>query len=160
MKLYIAGPYYSKAEKKFNLELAKKLAVLGYEVFLPQRDGVTKGAQCLEDADDQAKRIEMFDLNTANVLAADVFVYILDGRVPDEGGAVELGMAFAQKQLKKNQTLLVGYRTDNRVVFLGSKLNPMLRGALDFITGHEKELIDYLKSYNFSLSKKRVTNNE
>jgi nucleoside 2-deoxyribosyltransferase len=44
MKLYIAGPYYSKSEKKFNADLAKKLAVLGYEVFLPQRDGIKKGA--------------------------------------------------------------------------------------------------------------------
>jgi nucleoside 2-deoxyribosyltransferase len=97
----------------------------------------------------------MFELNSSKVMEADVFVYVLDGRVPDEGAAVELGMAFAVKQSEKKSKLLVGYRTDNRVAFLGSKLNPMLLGALDFITGHEKELIDYLKSYNFSLSKKK-----
>jgi len=153
MKLYIAGPYYSKSEKKFNADLAKKLAVLGYEVFLPQRDGVKGGVPCLEDVDDKARRIEMFELNSSKVMEADVFVYVLDGRVPDEGAAVELGMAFVAKQSEKKSKLLVGYRTDNRVAFLGSKLNPMLLGALDFITGHEKELIDYLKSYNFSLSK-------
>ncbi len=153
MKLYIAGPYYSRAEKKFNADLAKKLAVLGYDVFLPQRDGVIKGIECLEDADDKTRRIEMFELNTKNVMESGVFVYVLDGRVPDEGAAVELGMVYAKKQEKGNDILLVGYRTDNRVAFLGSKLNPMLRGALDFITGHEKELIDYLKSYNYSVSK-------
>lgn len=155
MKLYIAGPYYSKAEKKFNADLAKKLAVLGYDVFLPQRDGISRGTQCLEDADDKERRIEMFELNSKNVMESDVFVYVLDGRVPDEGAAVELGMAYAKKIESKKDMLLVGYRTDNRVAFLGSKLNPMLRGALDFITGHEKELIDYLKSYSFSLSKKK-----
>jgi len=39
-KIYFAGPLFSQAEKDYNLILAKVLEDNGYEVFLPQRDGI------------------------------------------------------------------------------------------------------------------------
>jgi len=39
-KVYFAGPMFNQAEKEYNLELAEVLEAYGYEVFLPQRDGI------------------------------------------------------------------------------------------------------------------------
>ena len=40
MRVYFAGPLFCEAERVFNLRLAEKLEAKGYQVFLPQRDGV------------------------------------------------------------------------------------------------------------------------
>lgn len=39
MKIYFAAPLFCKSERDFNINLTKQLEELGYEVFLPQRDG-------------------------------------------------------------------------------------------------------------------------
>ena len=50
-KVYFAGPLFNQAEKDFNLELTGVLEEYGYEVFLPQRDGIEaallEGKKCL-----------------------------------------------------------------------------------------------------------------
>ena len=71
-------------------------------------------------------------------------MFILDGRVPDEGACVELGIAYSAKYFEKEKKLIVGLQTDSRAAFLGAKLNPMLKVPLDFIAGSEPELLDYL----------------
>jgi nucleoside 2-deoxyribosyltransferase len=38
-KVYIAGPLFSKAEKKFNEEIDRYLSRMKFQTFLPQRDG-------------------------------------------------------------------------------------------------------------------------
>ena len=38
--VYLAGPLFAGAERRFNLELTEKLGALGFRVFLPQRNGV------------------------------------------------------------------------------------------------------------------------
>ena len=40
--VYLAGPLFSKAERRFNLLLAERLEASGFRVFLPQRDGVER----------------------------------------------------------------------------------------------------------------------
>lgn len=72
----------------------------------------------------------------------DIFLFILDGRVPDEGAAVELGIAYMAKQ--QRQKMIVGLHTDSRAAFIGAKLNPMLRIPLEFIAETYSELINYL----------------
>jgi hypothetical protein len=79
------------------------------------------------------------------ILACDIFLFILDGRVPDEGACVELGIAYAQKRLENNNKKLVGLMTDVRAAFPGGKLNPMLKVPLEFIAGNERELLTYLE---------------
>lgn len=39
-KIYYAGPLFNDAERDFNIKLVHKLEKEGFEVFLPQRDGV------------------------------------------------------------------------------------------------------------------------
>ena len=41
-----------------------------------------------------------FHLDKSCVLEADVFVFVLDGRVPDEGACVDLDIAYCQKELQ------------------------------------------------------------
>jgi nucleoside 2-deoxyribosyltransferase len=40
--IYLAGPLFSASERRFNLELTHRLEALGFDVFLPQRDGVER----------------------------------------------------------------------------------------------------------------------
>ena len=40
MRIYFAGPLFCEAERAFNLLLVEKLEAEGYQVFLPQRDGI------------------------------------------------------------------------------------------------------------------------
>ena len=42
VQIYLAGPLFSEAERRFNLRLTHRLEALGFEVFLPQRDGVER----------------------------------------------------------------------------------------------------------------------
>ena len=45
-RVYFAGPLFNQAEKDFNLAMTKILEEHGYQVFLPQRDGILSFA-CL-----------------------------------------------------------------------------------------------------------------
>ena len=72
----------------------------------------------------------IFDLDRDNVLKSDVVLCILDGRVPDEGMALELGLAYADRLHHNKHRKLIGYSTDFRV-FSSAGINAMLVGALD-----------------------------
>ena len=39
-RVYFAAPLFSQSEKEYNLRITNILEEYGYEVFLPQRDGV------------------------------------------------------------------------------------------------------------------------
>lgn len=99
MLIYFAGPLFSQAEKEFNLRLTFKLESLGFNVFLPQRDGIEKNKTPYN-------------------------------RITKE---------------KRRKKLIVGLQTDVRAAFLGSKLNPMLRGYFDFQAKNERDLIRFFK---------------
>ena len=144
MNIYFAGPLFSQAEKEFNQTLCSKLERAGFLVFLPQRDGVEKNKPPYDTMPKQDRRVAMFNLDKEKIFACDIFLFILDGRVPDEGACVELGMAYAHKTLNKSQKVLLGLQTDIRAAFLGSKLNPMLKVPLDHIAKNEEELIHFL----------------
>jgi len=147
MRVYFAGPLFCEAERAFNLRLAEKLEANGYQVFLPQRDGVeSEKSPYNELADDQLQQT-IFELDRDKVLQADVFLFVLDGRVPDEGACVELGFAYGQKHFLQQDKLLIGLHTDMRGAFPGGKLNAMINGALDCTMGDEKELIAEIEAF-------------
>lgn len=145
IKIYFAGPLFSEAEKKFNQELTEKLELNGFNVFLPQRDGIEQNKTLYESMEPKEKRIAMFSLDRDKILDADIFLFILDGRVPDEGACVELGIAYTQKYIEKKEKKLIGLHTDIRAAFIGSKINPMLKVPLDYIASNEEELINFLR---------------
>jgi nucleoside 2-deoxyribosyltransferase len=97
--IYLAGPLFSEAERRFNLELTHRLEALDFDVFLPQRDGVERDRAPYDTMTAEERRHAMFHLDRARILDADVFLFVLDGRVPDEGACVELDIAYCQKYL-------------------------------------------------------------
>jgi nucleoside 2-deoxyribosyltransferase len=152
MRVYFAGPLFSEAEKVFNLRLTEKLEAKGYQVFLPQRDGVESGKPPYNKMPSDELQKTIFELDRDQTLQADIFLFLLDGRVPDEGACVELGIAYGQKHLLQQDKLLIGLHTDMRGAFPEGKLNAMIHGALDCTMGDEEELIAEIEA--FSTAKK------
>jgi len=120
-KVYFAGPLFSQGERDYNLKLAKVLEDNGYQVFLPQRDGLL--AATLEGMSDAEKTRTIFEKDVNEILKADILFMILDGRVPDEGACVELGLAYA------NGKRCYGFKTDARSAELDLDLNPLIGGC-------------------------------
>lgn len=120
-KVYFAAPLFSQSEKDFNLKLTQVLEDHGYQVFLPQRDGYL--AAELEGKTEEELTQMIFDKDTSEVMNADILFMVLDGRVPDEGACVELGMAYA------NGKPCYAVKTDSRSVEINMDLNPMITGC-------------------------------
>lgn len=144
-KVYFAGPLFNQSEKDFNLKIVAVLEEFGYEVFLPQRDGIE--AALLEGKTEDELVEMIFELDEGKVMESDILFMNLDGRVPDEGACVELGIAFG------NGKRCYGFKTDTRSVELGMDLNPMIAGCMIKIfknyDGNElvKEIREYLSSH-------------
>ena len=139
--IYLAGPLFSEAERRFNLELTEQLEALGFHVFLPQRDGVERGKPPYDAMTREERRHATFHLDKSAILDSDVFLFVLDGRVPDEGACVELGIAYCQRELQNNQKLLIGLLTNPRAAFIGARLNPLVSVPLDCIAEDEETLL-------------------
>ncbi len=120
-KIYLAGPMFNKAEKDFNQLITTILEENGYSVFLPQRDGVEFFE--LKDKTEQEITKIIFDTDTKAILEADILFMVLDGRVPDEGACVELGIAYANKKR------CYGIKSDVRSAENGMDLNPLIAGC-------------------------------
>lgn len=147
MLIYLAGPLFSAAETAFNERLTARLEGAGFQVFLPQRDGVEKNKPPYDAMSPDERRRAMFDLDETKIQESDVFLFVLDGRVPDEGACVELGIAHTHRSLTGARRLLVGLHTDTRAAFSSSKLNPMLRVPLDDVVDDEATLVRILEAY-------------
>jgi nucleoside 2-deoxyribosyltransferase len=119
--VYFAAPLFNQGEKDFNLELTKVLEDHGYQVFLPQRDGYL-AAELEGMAEDELTEM-IFDKDYSEVLKADALFMNLDGRAPDEGACVELGIAYA------NGKRCYAVKTDARSVEYGMDINPMITGC-------------------------------
>ncbi len=147
MRIYFAGPLFSEAERRFNAALTERLEMEGFDVFLPQRDGVEASKPPYDRMSRDERRKAMFELDRDEILGSDIFLFVLDGRVPDEGASVELGMAYAHRLTTGKDRAIVGLQTDCRAAFMGSRLNPMLRLCFDEIVESADELLAYLREY-------------
>lgn len=120
-RVYFAAPLFSQSEKDYNLRLAAVLEEYGYEVFLPQRDGI-KAALLEGKTEEELIRI-IFEKDIGEIIKSDIVFMVLDGRVPDEGACVELGYAYA---IGKR---CYGAKTDTRTAEQSLDLNPMISGC-------------------------------
>jgi nucleoside 2-deoxyribosyltransferase len=145
--IYFAAPLFSQAERNFNHHLTEKLELIGYQVFLPQRDGVERDCSPYDKMTKEERRLAMFQLDITKITESDIFLFVLDGRIPDEGACVELGVAYTYKKLQHPSKLIVGLHTDIRAAFIGSKLNPMIYMPLEYIAETEKQLLQVLEHY-------------
>jgi nucleoside 2-deoxyribosyltransferase len=111
MRLYIAGPLFSAAERDWNEELAAALRKGGHEVFLPQ------------DKETGMDAARIFSTDVGGIDWAEALVAIMDGPDPDAGTAWEVGYAYGKKPI-------VLVRTDFRTEAGSSgPYNPMLTEA-------------------------------
>lgn len=152
--VYLAGPMFSEAERRFNLDLAERLEALDFRVFLPQSDGVKRDGPPYDGMTPDERRRAMFVLDRDMILDSDVFLFVLDGRVPDEGACVELGIAHGQKHLLGRNKVLIGLHTDSRAAFVGSRLNPMVLVPLDHIVDDQEHLLRVLVSLRIGVEER------
>ncbi|MBR1495606.1 MAG: nucleoside 2-deoxyribosyltransferase [Acidaminococcaceae bacterium] len=140
-KVYLAGPMFNQGEKDFNLKFTKLLEDCGYQVFLPQRDGI-EAAQLQGKTEEELIKM-IFELDAGEVKKADIVFMNLDGRVPDEGACVELGIAYGFGKR------CYGFKTDTRAVESGLELNPMISGCMIkiFKNYNGDKLIEEVKQY-------------
>jgi nucleoside 2-deoxyribosyltransferase len=96
MKIYLAGPLFSIAERHLNKELARLLRDKKHEVWLPQE---------FEQRTMTAK--EIFVKDVEGIDWADVVVANMDGPDPDSGTCWECGYAYRKKPV-------ILFRTDFR----------------------------------------------
>jgi nucleoside 2-deoxyribosyltransferase len=91
--------------------------------FLPQRDG----HELVNLLDRELERIEasnrIFKVDIDALNRSDIVVFVMDGRVPDEGACMEIGYAYARGKE------CIGLKTDSRTL-MDSIDNPMITGAL------------------------------
>jgi nucleoside 2-deoxyribosyltransferase len=86
MRLYLAGPLFTQAERAWNLRLAAVLTEAGHDVFLPQVEIQTLEVPAADD---------IFRIDVDGVRVADALVAILDGADADSGTSFECGLAYA-----------------------------------------------------------------
>lgn len=156
MKIYYAAPLFNVAELMFNQHLAEQIEKQGYDLFLPQRDGIEsktfdrdgKVLVVQQSESEVSKESAIFSLDCQQIIEANIFLFVLDGRVPDEGACFELGLAYGQKHFKvSNHKLIIGLHTDARAAFIAAPLNAMLHGAFDHIFTNIPDLIQFLAHY-------------
>ena len=97
MKIYLAGPLFSTAERDFNARLAQLLREKKHEVFLPQ-----------ESEQESMTPKQIFDADVLGIDWAEVVVANMDGPDPDSGTCWECGYAYGKKHI-------VVFRTDFRL---------------------------------------------
>lgn len=136
MRVYIAGPLFNEMERSRNEEIAFLLEGLGHTTYLPQRDGGVFSEMVKRGVEVKEARSHILREDITALESADCIVCLLDGRVPDEGMCVELGIAHT---LKKK---CIGYRTDSRIAESGG-MNIIVEGCLETIVDSREELVEF-----------------
>jgi nucleoside 2-deoxyribosyltransferase len=101
MRLYIAAPLFTEAERAFNVVLTRALEAAGHDVYLPQRD--TPPAEGAE------RTRSVFQANLAALAKAEAVIAVCDGPQVDDGTAWEVGYAHGRS------IQVYGLRTDSRI---------------------------------------------
>ncbi len=140
LKVYLAGPLFSMAEKTFNHNLKKTLSPF-FEIYLPQEDGGLLVNMVKAGLPEELASQKVFDIDKRAMDECDLLLIILDGRSIDEGAAFELGYAYAKG--KK----CYGLKTDPRQL-LAAGNNPMIEGPLENIFNNIEELLAWAKGHS------------
>ena len=137
MKVYIAAPLYCEYELDYNLKIDAFLRENSFDTYLPQRDGGVV-ATMPDTVDGIPKGEYVFKKDLQAMDRSDVFLFLLDGRVPDEGACVALGYFYASGKP------CVALKSDLRSLVDGND-NLMISMALKKICRSREELLVFLK---------------
>lgn len=141
MKIYISAPLFNKVELEHNRSMRDSLMKLGFKTYLPQEDGSIAFNAIKQGANIAETRRNIFNNNVKEIKNNDIVLCILDGRVPDEGVCVELGIAYALGKI------CIGYLTDQRSLDLYGP-NLMIGESLKVIAHSMRELKEVLLKYS------------
>jgi len=139
MRIYIAAPLFNEMEIERNASICEELENYGFEAYLPQRDGGLFYELRKEGLSETEVKDKIFYDDFKAILACDIILCLLDGRVPDEGMCIELGMAYALKKI------CIGYKTDYRNQDKYGN-NIMIDGALSLVFHEKHKLTSYLST--------------
>lgn len=150
MNVYVAGGLKSSGNRLYLEQVAAIVEGAGYSVFLPHRDGILPG----KDGPDKGllthDNLELgkmvFEGTLEELRSSDLVVAVLDGLC--WGTTLELGYAYAYKQVAKRSLVIIGIYT-NPV----EDLDLMRRNACDHLLKDEKYLPDVLALYIGNLPK-------
>ena len=129
MRVYVAGPLFSEAERAWLDALAARLRAEGFDCFVPHENFPELADVTLE----QVYRIDSEGLQSANALVA-----WLDGPIVDDGTACEIGM-FAElaRSGGDHYRRIVAITTDIRLErrragnVVGGGMNLFVGGAIE-----------------------------
>ena len=137
MKVFIAGPLFSQAEREFNLKVDEFLQKHGFETFLPQREVGELWKHVRKKGRKAYKMIYETDLK--GLERADVVVAVLDGPDVDSGTAFEVGYACARGKP------VIGIKTDARIFTRNEVVNNMLAQGVRALVKDLAGILDELK---------------
>ncbi len=123
MNLYLAGPLFTQAERRWLREIAVELDQAGHRVFLPQDEA--QAPLLLEPPDFHGA----FEACRDAIDRSEAVIAVLDGADADSGTAWECGYAYAHGKP------IVALRTD----FRGGEdqgMNLMLRRGANAVVEH------------------------
>ncbi|HSX23173.1 MAG TPA: nucleoside 2-deoxyribosyltransferase, partial [Gaiellaceae bacterium] len=83
MRLYVAGPLFSEAERSWLDGLAARLRAEGFDCFVPH-ENVLQSADITVDL--------VYGIDTEGLRSANALVAWVDGPMCDDGTACEIGM--------------------------------------------------------------------
>lgn len=125
MKVYVAGPLFSLAERQWLDGVAQELRREGIECFVPHEHFASS---------EPGSAVEIFELDYDGMRSCDVLLAWLDGSGIDDGTAAEIGI-FAEWVRRGEKRGLVAYCTDlratrSRAVAEHGGLNLFVAGAV------------------------------
>jgi Nucleoside 2-deoxyribosyltransferase len=129
LRLYVAGPLFSEAERTWLDLLAARLRAEGFDCFVPHENF----SELADVTVEQVYRVDAEGLRSANTLVA-----WLDGAMVDDGTACEIGM-FAElvRSGGENYRGIVAISTDLRLErrrqqnVVGGGMNLFVSGAIE-----------------------------
>ena len=142
MKIYLAGPLFTEAERDWIRNLQKEIQSLAasrarqVRVIWPY-DLITQSE--IESLGNQA-RFEIFSRCKSHLDQTDILVALLDGPMVDDGTAWEIGYFYAKKTPGRK---IIGIRTDSRRAgeSEGASVNAMIEVACDLVARSREEAL-------------------
>jgi nucleoside 2-deoxyribosyltransferase len=141
MKIYLAGPLFSEAERNWLKSIKARIESLSEEIsVLWPYELITR-----EDKESlgNAAKLEIFERCRSHLEDSDLLIAVLDGSQVDDGTAWEIGYFYARR---KPDQKIIGIRTDFRRAGEcdGSKVNAMIECSCDEVVPTLDDLQNHL----------------
>src|SRR5438128_5416004 len=130
MRIYLAAPLFTEAERKYNVFLCNILEENVYDVFLPQRE--------VSQYEESHKPSRIYNADLAGLRNSDCVVAICDGSDVDSGTAWECGYACSRG------IPVIALRTDFRAFGTDERFNLMIQESARKVVVNVWELLQTL----------------